>query len=73
MERFTIEIVPGSRSLASGVYELRDDVGRRTITKLFIVEGSKTPAAPRGFMWRLIELARTYWAKPQGQRKAGAG
>jgi hypothetical protein len=73
MERLTIEIVPGSPSLASGVYELRDDFGRRTITKLFIVEGSKAPSAPRGFMWRLIELARTYWAKPPGQGDVGAG
>jgi hypothetical protein len=66
MERWNIEIVPGGRSLVSGVYELRDAFGTRTITKLFIVEGSKTPAAPMGFMWRLIEMSRTYWAGPPG-------
>ena len=70
----SIEIVPGGRSLVSGVYELHDDFGTPTITKLFIVEGSEAPAAPRGFNWRLIELSRkSWWAKPLKQWDAGAG
>ncbi len=72
-ERWTIEIVPGSRSFASGEYQLRDEFGTPTITKLFILEGSKAPDAPRGFMWRLIELSRTYWVEPPVQSDAGAG
>ena len=74
MERLTSEIAPGGRSRVSGVYELRDPFGKATITKLFILEGSEAPAAPRGFKWRLIELGRkSWWAKPLKQWDAGAG
>jgi hypothetical protein len=64
--------VPGGRSLVSGVYELRDAFGMPTITKLFILEGSEAPAAPHGFKWRLIELARVRGERdrrPRPQRR----
>lgn len=41
----------------SGVYELFNAFGRPVDTKLFILEGSSAPGAPRNFKWRLIEAA----------------
>jgi hypothetical protein len=59
MERWDYKVTPGDRTLMSGVYELLNAFGTPTATKLFIMQGSAAPAAPQGFMWRLIEPAGT--------------
>ena len=51
------EIAPGGRAQVSWVYELFNAFGRPVDTKLFILEGSSAPGAPRNFKWRLIEAA----------------
>jgi|HubBroStandDraft_6_1064221.scaffolds.fasta_scaffold3702116_2 hypothetical protein len=67
MERRDYEVMPGDRVLVSGVYELLNAFGTPVSTKLFILEGSEAPAAPRSFKWRLIEAAgTTYQAAPPG-------
>jgi hypothetical protein len=57
----------------SGVYRLLNAFGTPTATKLFIMQGSEAPAAPRSFKWRLTEAAGTTYQAPNRDRGRPAG